>query len=68
MITEEALEEDKIVLIGRVFFAIGLFGIGAQHFIFSDFNPVIVAWWPPGFPRGPHWLIFSGQFSPWPPY
>ncbi len=37
-----------IVYAGRIFFAVGLIGIGVQHFIFSNFIPVIVPWWPNG--------------------
>src|SRR5882762_6269850 len=30
----------------RVFFAIGIIGIGIQHFIYSAFRPVILPAWP----------------------
>ncbi len=40
----------RIVFTGQIFFAVGLIGIGAQHFIFSNLIPVIVPWWPDGVP------------------
>jgi uncharacterized membrane protein YphA (DoxX/SURF4 family) len=39
-----------LVPIGRIFYAIGLIGIGIQHFIFRDFMTVIVPSWLPGRP------------------
>jgi uncharacterized membrane protein len=30
----------------RIFFAIGIIGIGMQHFMYSDFRPVILPAWP----------------------
>ncbi len=45
--TESALSTaNRVVFAGRMFFAIGLIGIGVQHFIFADFIPVMVPWWP----------------------
>ena len=41
---------DKIVLAGRIFYAVGLFGIGVQHFIFGNFIPVMV-------PLQPDWIM-----------
>ena len=32
----------RLIPIGRIFYAIGLIGIGVQQFIFADFIPVIV--------------------------
>jgi uncharacterized membrane protein len=36
--------------VGRAFYAIGLIGIGVQHFIFANFIPVVVALWPAWMP------------------
>ena len=33
---------------GRIFFAIGLAGIGVQHFQYAEFRPVILPAWPAG--------------------
>lgn len=41
---------ERFVIIGRWFFAVGLFGIGVQHFIFSHFIIVMVPWWPSWIP------------------
>jgi uncharacterized membrane protein len=41
-----------LIPIGRCFYAIGLIGIGVQHFIFSDFIPVIMPGWPAWIPGG----------------
>jgi uncharacterized membrane protein len=39
-----------LVPVGRVFYAVGLIGIGVQHFIFANFIPVVVALWPAWMP------------------
>ena len=39
-----------LVPIGRIFYAIGLIGIGVQHFIFADFISVILPSWPASIP------------------
>ena len=41
-----------LIPVGRCFYAIGLIGIGVQHFIFSDFIPVIMPAWPSWIPGG----------------
>lgn len=40
----------------RIFFGIGMMGIGIQHFIYSDFRPVII---PPGWPQWMHYPILA---------
>jgi uncharacterized membrane protein len=37
----------------RIFFGIGMAGLGIQHFIYSDFRPVIIP------PEWPKWMHFS---------
>jgi uncharacterized membrane protein len=49
-----------MVSIGRIFYAIGLIGIGIQHFIFADFIPVIVPAWPSWIPGRPFWTYAVG--------
>jgi uncharacterized membrane protein len=34
------------IKMARIFFGIGMVGIGIQHFIYSDFRPVIIPAWP----------------------
>lgn len=51
--TESALwPASRIEIAGRMFFSTGIMGIGAQHFIFANFIPVVVPWWP-SFMPGP---------------
>src|SRR5216683_3448468 len=49
-----------LVPIGRIFYAIGLIGIGVQHFIFADFIPVMVPVWPSWIPGRPFWAYAAG--------
>jgi uncharacterized membrane protein len=49
-----------LVPIGRIFYAIGLVGIGVQHFIFGDFIPVMVPYWPSWIPARPFWAYAAG--------
>src|ERR1039457_1621574 len=49
-----------LVPISRIFYAIGLIGIGVQHFIFADFIPVIVPSWPSWIPGRPWWAYAAG--------
>ncbi len=49
-----------LVPIGRIFYAIGLIGIGVQHFIFADFIPVMVPVWPSWIPGRSFWAYAAG--------
>jgi uncharacterized membrane protein len=49
-----------LIPLGRIFFAIGLIGIGVQHFIFADFIPVIVPLWPSWIPGRHAWPYVIG--------
>lgn len=49
-----------LIPIGRTFYAIGLIGIGIQHFIFADFITVIVPYWPAWIPGRPFWAYAAG--------
>jgi uncharacterized membrane protein len=49
-----------LVPVGRIFYAVGLIGIGVQHFIFADFIPVILPWWPAWIPGRPFWAFAVG--------
>lgn len=40
--------KSRVIQVGRIFFAIGLIGIGCQHFYFAQFIPFIVPSWPSG--------------------
>jgi uncharacterized membrane protein len=49
-----------LIRVGRIFYAIGLIGIGVQHFVFADFIPVIVPAWPGWIPGRPFWAYAIG--------
>ena len=49
-----------LIPIGRIFYAIGLIGIGIQHFIFADFITVVLAYWPAFIPGRPYWAYAVG--------
>lgn len=49
-----------LVPISRIFYGIGLIGIGIQHFIFADFIPVMVPYWPSWIPGRPMWAYAVG--------
>src|SRR5882762_758944 len=36
----------RTVTTGRIFFSLGLIGIGFEHFFFAQFIPVVVPQWP----------------------
>jgi uncharacterized membrane protein len=61
MMKGETLNMPKwLVPTGRAFYAIGLIGIGIQHFIFRDFIPVIVPLWPAWIPGRSYWAYAVG--------
>lgn len=45
-----------VIATGRIFFALGLIGIGIQHFLFGQFIPLVVPIWPKGTPV-PRFLV-----------
>ncbi len=49
-----------LIPIGRIFYAIGLIGIGVQHFIFADFIWVIMPAPVPWLPGRPFWAYALG--------
>jgi uncharacterized membrane protein len=55
-----SVPSNRIVLIGQIFFALGIMGIGIQHFIYSDFIPVILPWWPVWIPGRTSCAYFFG--------
>ncbi|SPE37491.1 DoxX [Candidatus Sulfopaludibacter sp. SbA3] len=46
--------------IGRIFYAAGLIGIGIQHWIFADFIPVMIPFWPSWIPGRAFWVYALG--------
>jgi uncharacterized membrane protein YphA (DoxX/SURF4 family) len=49
-----------LVPLGRIFYALGVIGIGVQHFIFAEFIAVIVPYWPAWIPGRPFWAYAVG--------
>ena len=50
----------RIVAIGRLFFALGVAGIGFEHFFFRQFIPVVVPLWPQWIPGHSFWIYCVG--------
>ncbi len=46
--------------IGSCFYAIGIAGIGIQHFIYAEFRPMILSFWPATFPGQAAWAYIMG--------
>ncbi len=51
---------EEIKSLSRVFFGIGLIGIGAEHLIFRSFIPVMVPMWPQWVPGYAMWVYLVG--------
>ena len=45
---------------GRCFYGIGIAGIGIQQFIYSDFRPFILEYWPSWVPGVSIWAYLCG--------
>lgn len=52
--------KSQLIAISRIFFAIGLIGIGCQHFFFRQFIPVVVPLWPAWIPARQFWVYLVG--------
>ena len=50
----------RVIGTGRIFFAIGLIGIGGQHFFFRQFVPTVVPLWPAWIPGRLFWVYLVG--------
>jgi uncharacterized membrane protein YphA (DoxX/SURF4 family) len=55
-----ARAEDRVVAAGRIFFALGIVGLGAQHLFNADFIPVIVPGFPTWMPGRNFWTCVAG--------
>jgi uncharacterized membrane protein len=55
-------KSEKILALGRIFYAAGIAGIGVQEFINSDFVPVILPSFPAGLPLHALWPDLGGVF------
>ena len=51
---------DRIVMLGRLFYAVGMAAIGVQHFVNGDFVAVILPSYPEGIPGHAFWTYAFG--------
>lgn len=51
---------DKLIPIGRIFFALAIIGLGIEHFIFQDFITGRAPAWPESVPGGLIWAYLTG--------
>lgn len=51
---------DKLIPVGRIFFAIAVIGMGLEHFIYKEFITGRARPWPAAIPGGPIWAYLSG--------
>lgn len=51
---------EKFLKAGRIFYAIGVIGIGIQQFISGDFRPLLLEQWPSSFPWLKVWAYLAG--------
>jgi uncharacterized membrane protein len=51
---------DKLIPVGRIFFAIAFLGLGVEHFIFQDFIAGRAPAWPESLPGRTVWAYLSG--------
>jgi hypothetical protein len=54
--------EDKVIHAGRIFFGLGIVGIGVQHLVIAAFVPVILPSLPGGLPLAGLWPYAVGLF------
>src|SRR5438552_4278882 len=50
----------NLLRLGRCFYGIGIIGLGIQQFIYSNFRPVLLEYWPPSFPGVSVWAYIAG--------
>lgn len=51
---------NKLIPIGRLFFALALLGLGVKHFVLQDFVTGRAPAWPEEIPGGTYWAYVSG--------
>lgn len=51
---------EKLTAVGRTFFALALFALGVDHFIFQEFVTGRAPPWPDSVPGGPVWAYLTG--------
>jgi uncharacterized membrane protein len=56
----QSLIPEKLTLLGRLFFAVAIIGLGIEHFIFQDFMIGRAPAWPESVPGGVIWAYLTG--------
>jgi uncharacterized membrane protein len=51
---------ERVIGTGRIFFGLGLIGLGGQHFFFREFVPMVVPLWPAWIPGRLFWVFLVG--------
>jgi uncharacterized membrane protein len=51
---------ENLIRTSRGFFGIGIAGIGIQQFIYSEFRPMLLAYWPSSIPGPATWAYVTG--------
>jgi uncharacterized membrane protein YphA (DoxX/SURF4 family) len=54
------ISTDRTISTARIFYAVGLIGIGFQHFFFAQFIPMVVPLWPTWIPGRPICVYLVG--------
>src|SRR5690606_4078299 len=54
------LPMSRLTLVGRIFFALALIALGADHFIFGEFVTGRAPPWPASVPGGAAWAYLTG--------
>jgi uncharacterized membrane protein len=54
------VSKTRVIATGRIFFALGLIGIGCQHFFFGQFIPLVAPIWPTAIPGRLFWVYLVG--------
>jgi uncharacterized membrane protein len=60
LVSTAGISTARIVAIGRLFFALGIAGIGFEHFFFGQFIPVVIPLWPGWIPGHAFWVYCVG--------
>jgi uncharacterized membrane protein len=56
------VSKTRVVATGRIFFAVALIGMGGQHFLFRQFVPMVVPFWPAWIPARLFGVYLVGTF------
>lgn len=51
---------ENLIRAGRCFYGIGIAGIGIQQFIYADFRPMLLPYWPSSIPGPGTWSYITG--------